>query len=1067
MAGFGASGRIAQAFLESKLTPLLVMASLVLGLLAVAATPREEEPQIVVPMIDVLAPWPGADAGDAERLVTVPLERAVREIPGVEYVYSISQPSGSMLVVRFLVNWDPERALINVRDKVANAAASLPAGSLAPSVTPRSIDDVPILAVTFSSGRYGPEALRQMAAEVEEKVREVPHVSTTTLIGGLRRQIRVDLDPQRLAARGLSPSAVYMALRQAAASLPAGSVGARGTETLVETGSFLRGADDVGAVVAAAPEGSPVHVRDVAEVADAPEEPRSYVLYKEPGKPTLPAVTLAVAKTRGANATEVAEAVLRRIELERGRLLPEGVGVTVTRNYGETAKEKSDELIKHLLLATLSVVLLMALFLGRKESLVVAVAVPVTLALTLLIYYLMGYTLNRVTLFALIFSIGILVDDAIVVVENIHRHLSLGKLPPRQAAVAAVDEVGNPTILATFTVIAAILPMAFVSGLMGPYMRPIPVGASFAMIISLLVAFVVSPWLSFHLLAPRAGEAEHGGQGAEPAEGGGARLYRRLMAPLMKSARLRRIALASVAALLLASVALVPLKLVTVKMLPFDNKSEVQVIVDSPEGTPLEETLAAAREMADRLSLEKEVRNIQIYAGSSAPFNFNGLVRHYFLRSGPSVADLQVNLLPRGERKASSHAVALRIRPALAEIARRRGLRVKVAEIPPGPPVLSTLVAEVYGSDPAARRKTAEAVLGVFESTPGVVDADWYVEAAQPKARFVVEREKAALSGVDAEQVAMTLRLAVDGLSPAVAHPGDEREPVPVMLRLPLADRARIDSLAALKLLSHRGAAVPLSEVTRLERTEASSFLYRKNGRPVTYVIGDVAGTEESPVYAILDMSGKIRAIPSSAGTPLPERMVDDPAEGDRERVVWDGEWRITYEVFRDLGIAFGAVLILIYILVVGWFRSFVVPLLIMAPIPLTLVGILPGHALGGIFFTATSMIGMIALAGIIVRNSILLVDFIELSLARGLSLEEAVLEAGAVRLRPIALTAAAVIVGALVMILDPIFQGLAVSLMTGVFASTILTLMVIPLLYYMTMRGRNPVRRGSAGVEG
>ena len=1055
MAGVGASGRIAQAFLDNKLTPLLVLASLVLGLLAVAATPREEEPQIIVPMIDVLAPWPGADAGDVERLVTVPLERAVREIPGVEYVYATTQPSGAMLVVRFLVNWDPERALINVRNKVANVVPVLPAGAMAPSVIPRSIDDVPILAVTFSSDRYDPQALRQMAAEVEEKIREVPNVSTTTLIGGLRRQIRVELDPQRLAARNLAPAAIYMALRQAGSSLPAGSMGARGEETLVETGDFLRGAEDVGAVVVAAPMGNPVHVRDVATVADAPEEPRSYVFYKEPGKPTIPAVTLAVAKTRGANATVVAEAVLHRIEAERGRLLPAGVGVTVTRDYGETAKDKSNELIKHLILATLSVVLLMAVFLGRKESLVVAVAVPVTLALTLAMSSLFGYTLNRVTLFALIFAIGILVDDAIVVVENIHRHLMLRKLPPMQAAIFAVDEVGNPTILATFTVIAAILPMAFVSGLMGPYMRPIPVGASFAMIISLLVAFIVSPWLSFRLLARRGGaETAHGGG---TGEGGAARFYRRLMAPLMKSARLRLIALAAVVALLLASVALVPLKLVTVKMLPFDNKSELQVIVDAPEGMPLEETLAAAREMADRLSLEKEVRNIQVYAGSSAPFNFNGLVRHYFLRSGPAVADLQVNLLPKGERKASSHALALRFRPGVTEIAKRHGVQVKVAEIPPGPPVLSTLVAEVYGADPGARRKLAEQVLGVFESTDGVVDADWYVEAAQPKARFVVDREKAALSGIDPEQVAMTLRLAVDGLSPAVAHPGAQREPVPVVLRLPLSDRTSLETLAGLKLLSPLGVAVPVSEMTRLERSKASEFLYRKNGRGVTYVIGDVAGTEESPVYAILNMSPGIRAISSSLGSPLPERMVDDPAEGDRERVVWDGEWRITYEVFRDLGIAFGAVLILIYILVVGWFRSFLVPLLIMAPIPLTLVGILPGHAIGGIFFTATSMIGMIALAGIIVRNSILLVDFIELSLERGLSLEEAVLEAGAVRFRPIALTAAAVIVGAVVMILDPIFQGLAISLMTGVFASTLLTLIVIPLLYYMAMRRRVP----------
>jgi multidrug efflux pump subunit AcrB len=1062
MAGIGASGRIARAFIDNKLTPLLVVAALALGVLAVLATPREEEPQIVVPMIDVLAPWPGATAADVEHLVAVPLERAVREIPEVEYVYSTSRPSGAMVIVRFYVNSDPARALIDVRDKVANASATLPAGAPAPSVTPRSIDDVPILAVTLSSDRYDPLALRRMAAEIEEEVRQVPNVASTTLLGGLRREILVEPDPERLASRELAPAAVFAALQKAGASLPAGSFGARERETEVETGDFLAGAGDVGGVVVAAPMGRPVHLRDVARVSDGPEEPRSYVLHAEPGKPTVPAVTLAVSKTRGANATVVADAVLRRIEAVRGRVLPADVKTTLTRDYGETAQEKSNELILHLLLATISVVALMALALGWQEAAVVAVAVPVTLALTLLVYYVSGYTLNRVTLFALIFSIGILVDDAIVVVENIHRHMRLRKLPPLQAAVFAVDEVGNPTILATFTVIAAILPMAFVTGLMGPYMRPIPVGASFAMLISLLVAFVVSPWLAFRLLR---GETK-GSRGADHAshEGVGARAYRRLMEPLLGRPAYRWTLLGGVALLLLLSVALVPLKLVTVKMLPFDNKSEMQVVVDAPEGTTLEATLAAAQEMADRLAREPEVRNIQIYAGTSAPFNFNGLVRHYFARRQPNKADLQVNLLPKGDRKASSHVIAGRIRPVLVEIARRHGVRVKVAEIPPGPPVLSTLVAEVYGPDPSVRQEVARKVLGIFDSTDGVVDTDWYVEAEAPRARFVVDREKAALSGVEPEQVAMTLRLAVDGLSPAVAHPGGEREPVPVTVRISRAKRTSLEELSDLRLLSAAGTTVPLREISRLETGTTSPYLYRKNGRPVTYVIGDVAGTEESPAYAILKMSDRIRAITVPRGYAVDERMVDDPTRGDREAVVWDGEWRITYEVFRDLGIAFGAVLILIYILVVAWFRSFAVPLLIMAPIPLTLVGILPGHALTGMFFTATSMIGMIALAGIIVRNSILLVDFIELSLERGLALREAVLEAGAVRFRPIALTGAAVIVGGVVMVLDPIFEGLAVALMSGVLVSTALTLVVIPLLYYMMMRRRVPA--GATALE-
>ena len=944
MARVGASGRIAQAFIDNKLTPLITLAALLLGLMAVVATPREEEPQIVVPMIDVMVGWPGAAAADVERLVTVPLERSFREIPGVEYVYATSQPSGAMIIVRFLVNSDPERALVNVRDKTANVQTSLPQGVMDPEIVSRSIDDVPILAVTFSSHRYDPLTLRRIAAEVEEIARQVPEVSTTTMVGGLRREFRVELDPERLAARGLAPAVVLQALQKAGVSMPAGSIGAGGEQVLVEAGDFLRSADEVGAVVIGAPMGKPVHLRDVATVTDGPQEPLHYVSHAVAGRPIEQAVTLAVAKTKGANATKVAEAVLHRIEEERGRLLPADVQTTITRNYGETAKEKSDELIFHLILATVSVVVLMALFLGLRDSLVVAVAVPVTLALTLLVYYLWGYTLNRVTLFALIFSIGILVDDAIVVVENIHRHLKMKKLPPLQAAVFAVDEVGNPTILATFTVIAAILPMAFVTGLMGPYMRPIPVGASFAMLISLLVAFIVSPWLSYRLLKHEKG---HGAEEEEYKEDLTSRLYRATMRPLIGKPIYRWAMLAVVVVLLLASVALVPLKLVTVKMLPFDNKSELQVVIDAPEGTTLEATLAAAKEMADRLVEVREVRDIQIYAGASAPYNFNGLVRHYFMRSGPNVADLQVNLHGKHDRNRSSHEIAAAVRPIVQEVAAQYGFRVKVAEIPPGPPVLSTLVAEVYGPDHETRMAIAGDVLEIFDTTDGVVDTDWYVESDQPKARFVIDREKAMLAGVDPEQVAVTLRLAVNGITPAVAHPGEERESVPLNVTLPRADRSRLGALADLRLISATGTTVPLSEVVRVEREEAEPFLYRKNGRSLTYVIGDVAGSQESPAYAIFNMSDRIGAIEYAPGRTVEERMIDDPAAGDRAAVVWDGEWRITYEVFRDLGIAFGAVLVLIYVLVVAWFRSFLVPLLIMAPIPLTLVGILPRFASG------------------------------------------------------------------------------------------------------------------------
>jgi len=1058
MTGIGISGRIARAFIESKLTPLLAAAALILGVLAVVGTPREEEPQIVVPMIDVLAGWPGAEADEVERLVTVPLERALREIPGVEYVYATSQPSGAMIVVRFLVNWDPERALINVRDKVDNVASRLPPGVRRPEITPRSIDDVPILALTISSSTYDPLTLRRMAAEIEELVRQVPNVATTTLIGGLRRELRVELDPERLAASGVPPAQVLAALRRDNVALPAGSIGVGNEETLIETGDHLRSVEDVGAVVLAAPNGKPVHLRDVAKLVDGAEEPRWYVFHAERGLGVEPAVTLAVAKTKGANATVVADSVLARIERDRAVLFPEGVQISVTRNYGETAREKSNELILHLIVATISVVFLMALVLGMRDALVVGVAVPVTLALTLLVYYLLDYTLNRVTLFALIFSIGILVDDAIVVVENIHRHLKMRKLPPLQAAIFAVDEVGNPTILATFTVISAILPMAFVTGLMGPYMRPIPVGASFAMLISLLVAFSVSPWIAYRLFGRGAARGKGSDVEAE-AETWTARIYRRIMRPFIEKPLYRWVTLIIVVALLLGSLALIPLKVVTMKMLPFDNKSELQIIIDSPEGTPLESTLAAAKEIAERLIDAPEVSDVQIYAGTSAPFNFNGLVRHYFMRRGPNVADLQVNLLHKEERDRTSHEIARDLRPLALEIGQRHGFRIKVAEIPPGPPVLSTLVAEVYAPDRETGLRIAGEVLEIFESTDGVVDADWYVEADQPKVRFVVDREKAMLAGVEPEQVAVSLRLAVNGVAPTVAHPGGERQTVPVVVRLPRADRTRLSALADLRLASNDGTSVPLAEIVRVERTVESPYLYRKNGRPLTYVIGDVAGTQESPVYAILSMSERVRSIELPGGARVEERMISAPEKGNSEAVLWDGEWQITYEVFRDLGIAFGAVLVLIYVLVVAWFRSFVTPLLIMAPIPLTLIGILPGHALTGMFFTATSMIGMIALAGIIVRNSILLVDFIELSLERGMELKEAVLEAGAVRFRPIFLTAATVIAGAMGIIFDPIFQGLAVALITGVFVSTLLTLVVIPLLYYVVMRHRVPAR--------
>ncbi len=768
-----------------------------------------------------------------------------------------------------------------------------------------------------------------------------------------------------------------------------------------------------------------------------------------------PAVTLTVAKRKGQNAVAVAERVMEKVESLKGTLIPAGVEVTVTRNYGATAQEKSNELLQHLLLATLSVTLLIALALGWRSSMVVLAAVPVTLALTLFIYYIYGYTLNRVTLFALIFSIGILVDDAIVVVENITRHFHLPEnkgRPLADVAVEAVDEVGNPTTLATWTVIAAILPMAFVGGLMGPYMRPIPVGASLAMLFSLFIAFVISPWAALRMLRnAKAGHAE----GEEGREGWTTRVYRRVMMPLLVNARMRWMFLVGVVLLLLSVFSLPLLKIVRVKMLPFDNKSEFQVIIDMPEGTTLEQTTRVAREVARRVAQEPEVVNYQVYAGTASPYNFNGLVRHYFLRQGANEADIQVNLLPKEERSAQSHEISKRVRDAIVPIGEKYGAKLKVAEIPPGPPVYETLVAEVYGPDYQQQIDVARQIRDEFKKTPGVVDVDWTVEAPQSQYRFVVDKEKAALAGVSAEQIAQTLRLAVSGAVVGLAHQPNEKEDVDIVLEVPRAERSSPTGLGEIRVASNFGALVPLSELTHVETGVIETSIYHKNLKRVVYVSGDVAGKEESLAYAILSLSKSLEKIHGPGGYAIERYSTHLPFLTDQVSMKWDGEWQITYEVFRDLGFAFAVVLVLIYVIVVAWFQSFRIPLVIMAPIPLTLIGIIPAHAMMGAFLTATTIIGFIAGAGIIVRNSIILVDFIELRRKQGMAIEEAVVDAGAVRFRPMLLTAAAVVAGAFVILFDPIFQGLAIALMAGEVASTFLSRMAVPVLYYLNAKSR------------
>ncbi len=1054
----GASGRIAKAFLESKLTPLLVVASLLLGAFALLITPREEEPQIKVPMIDVFVALPGATAEEVERRVVSPVEKALYQIPNVDFVYSTSQPSGGIVIVRFLVGTDPDQAVVRVHAKIAELAPALPPGALPPVVAPRGIDDVPVAAYTLWSKDASPMQLRQVADEVKADFTRHPRVAQVTVIGGQRRVVNVTFDRNRLASYGVSLVQAYGALSGLNWRLPAGSVVSGNTEVPVEVGSLFRRAEDVGSAVIGIANGKPVWLRDVASVTDGPEEPSQYAWMLTKAGDDAPAVTLAVAKKPGTNAVELVKDLDVRLAGLKGPVVPSNVSVTKTRDYGKTADEKSSELIFHVGLATLSVVILMALFLGRREAIVVLVAVPTTLALTLFSSYLFGYTLNRVTLFALIFAIGILVDDAIVVVENVHRHYELGWGDPRLTTVYAVDEVGNPTILATFAVVAALLPLAFVSGLMGPYMRPIPVNASAAMVFSLLVAFVVSPWLTFKLFRKFAEEhlkgEDHFEAGAEaPPEDRLLRFYRKLFTPLLRHASRRWALIGAVVVLLLLSCGLFVVRGVKVKMLPYDNKSELQVVLDMPEGTTLEATAAAAKELAVLVSRRPDVENVQVYAGTSAPFNFNGLVRHYFLRSGPLVADLQVNLAGKDDRKTDSHSIAKEIRNLILPAAQRLNANIKVTEVPPGPPVLSTMVAELYGPDAGKRIALAKHVKDIFEATPGIVDTDWLVEDPAPKVELVIDREKAMRSGVTPEVVVKTIRIALDGMDAGLLRVDAAREAVPIVLRLDRAQRSGLESLLATTVPSQTGRLVPVRELVSVVDGARAPFIYHKNLQPVTYVLAEMAGVAEAPVYGILDMKKKIGALRGPDGKPLDIFNTALPTDSNRYALKWDGEWHVTVEVFRDMGIAFAAVLVLIYVLVVGWFRSFVTPLIIMAPIPLTLIGILPAHAAFGVFFTATSMIGFIALAGIIVRNSILLVDFVNLELAAGEPLEEAVVKAGAVRFRPIVLTALALVAGGAVILLDPIFQGLAVALISGVVVATALTLVVIPLLYFMYIR--------------
>ncbi len=1059
----GIAGKLAKQFINSKITPLLMVASLLVGIMATFMTPREEEPQIVVPMVDLYIPYPGAAPSEVEARVAKALERTLTEIPGVDYVYSTSMHDVAIVTVRFKVGEDAERSMVKLWTAIMKNMDKMPQGVQFPLMKKVSIDDVPVLNLTFWSKTKDPYQLRQAAALVAEELKKINNIGDVELKGGLKRQVRIVLDKEKLQQFNVSPLQIAHQIQIANSQMTSGDLKQVEQEIILRTGKFLESATEVSNIVVALYGASPVYLRDVATVTDGPEEVNNYNFFgfaaaspKGSASGEYPAVTLTVAKRKGGDASLLADKVMARVEGLRQTVIPSGITVSETRNYGTSASEKVFTLLEHLLMAVVAVTIVVGFFLGWRGALVVLASVPITFALTLLIYYLLDYSLNRVTLFALIFVTGIVVDDSIIIAENIHRHFAMKRQPKLQAAITAINEVGNPTILATFTVIAAVLPMVFVSGLMGPYMSPMPIGASLAMIFSLLVALIATPWLSFRLL--KTGEGEH--KEYDITTTGYYKLFNSILSPFIESSVKRWIAFGVVGLMLAGAIALVPMKAVQMKMLPFDNKNEFQVILDMPEGTSLEQTGKVAKEIATWLKTVPEVSSYQYYVGTNAPINFNGLVRHYYLRQKANMADIQVNLVHKGERKAQSHEIARRVRASVQKIARRYNGNAKIVEIPPGPPVLSTLVAEIYGPSQSEQIALAKQVKQVFQETPGVVDIDWVVEDDQKVYNLVVNKERAALRGVSAEQIAQTLRISVSGMDVGLLHTDKEIDPVTIQVRLPKSDRSSLQNLSGLFVQSQgmgnlatrmrAGEMIPLSELVTVEEKIEEKSIYHKDLRRVVYVTADVAGATESPVYAMLDMDKKIQKLKVPGGYSITPLYTSSPTSEDKLSMKWDGEWQITYEVFRDLGTAFAVVLVIIYLLIIGWFQSFKTPLIMMIAIPLSLVGIIPGHLLHGAFFTATSMIGMIALAGIMVRNSVLLIDFIQIRRAEGADLKRAVIESAAVRTRPILLTSGAVVIGSVVMLFDPIFQGLAISLIWGGVLSTILTLVVVPLVYYI-----------------
>ena len=1063
----GISGSTARAFLTSEITPLLALVGFLLGVFAVMVTPREEEPQINVTFANVFIAFPGASAREVEELVTTAAEQILSELEGLKHVYSVSRPGMSILTVQFKVGEDRTQAIVRLYNALYSKQDWLPSGLgvAQPIIKPKGIDDVPIVTLTLwtEDMERGGYELSQVAHALEAELKRVKGTRDVYTLGGPQQVVQVLFNASRLAAYNLTVDDLRFALQQSNATRPSGFMVDNNLEVPVQAGVFLSTVDEVQDLIVSVHEGKPVYLRDVAEVTRGPAQPEQYAWFGTgPGAASkgikaqgeFPAVTMAIAKQPGTNAVKIARQVIERVNQLQGIFIPDHVHVTVTRNYGETADAKAKKLIGKLIFATTFVVLLVLFTLGRREAVIVGLAVIITLAMTLFASWAWGFTLNRVSLFALIFSIGILVDDAIVVVENIHRHM---QLHPGKRLLdiipAAVDEVGGPTILATFTVIAALLPMAFVTGLMGPYMSPIPINASIGMLISLLVAFIVTPWLANILLSRAA--SQHDELAEEDKLYG---LFKRFLGPYLNAdaGRPKRRKLAGIVLLLiLLSIGLVGVKLVVLKMLPFDNKSEFQVVVDMPEGTSLEQTARVLNELGDYLATVPEVTDYQAYAGSASPINFNGLVRQYYLRRGANVGDIQVNLLPKSDRDRKSHEVALAVREPLQQIGRQYDANIKIVEVPPGPPVQSPLVAEIYGLDYDGQLAVAKSVRQVFEQTPDVVDVDDSTEADAPKLIVAVDQQKAALLGVSQQSIVDTLSTALSGADFSYLHAGNMKYPLPIRLEFSPEDKAQIDDLLALKVRGKDDVLVPVADVVRLVETRRERAIYHKDLLPMTFVTGDMAGDLDSPLYAMFDIAAGLKDAPLANGSIIEQTLINPPANPYRYSLKWDGEWQVTYETFRDMGIAYSVGLLLIYLLVVGQFRSYLVPLIIMAPIPLTIIGVMPGHALWGAQFTATSMIGMIALAGSIVRNSIVLVDFINQQLDEGVAFEEAVIRSGAVRAKPIALTGFAAMLGALFILDDPIFNGLAISLIFGILVSTLLTLVVIPVMYYAFMYRR------------